>query len=105
MIATALRTIARGLVVLGSVALIAAVVLPAGLSGYVFLGLALLVLAFLMTLSRTYILRASMPAQGGLFEYKTHPVAYHVGFVVAVVLFGFVLVVLIRAYMGGHGLL
>ena len=101
MVATALRLTARGLVVLGAIALISAVVAPASLSAYVSLGLALWVLALLVTLSRAYMLRASMPAQGGLLEYKSHPVAYHVGFAVAVVIFGFVFGILIRGYISG----
>ena len=99
MIAAALRFTARGLVVLGSVALILAVMAPASLSSYIALGLALWVLALLITLSRAYILRAPMRAQGGLLEYKQHPVAYHIGFVVFIVIFGFILSVLIRAYI------
>ena len=99
MFAAALRVTARGLVALGAVALIAAAIFPASLSAYVPLALALWVLALLMTLARTYILRAPMPGRGGLFEYKEHPIAYHTGFLVAVGLFGFILTILLRAYI------
>ena len=86
---------------LGAFALIAPVIAPASLSAYVSLGLALWVLAFLLTLSRTYILRAPMPGQGGLFEYETHPVAYHAGFATAVAICGIIFGILIRAYIAG----
>jgi hypothetical protein len=101
MMAAALRFIARGLVALGAISLVSAVVAPASLSAYVSLGLALWTLALLITLSRTYMLRAPMPARGGLLEYNSHPIAYHAGFAVAVVIFAFVFVVLMKAYISG----
>jgi hypothetical protein len=101
MLPGALRITARGFVVLGAVALVIAAIFPTSLSPYAFLGLALWVLALLLTLSRTYILRAPWPGAGGLFEHKAHPVGYHASFFVAIAVFGFILAVLIRAYVLG----
>jgi hypothetical protein len=42
-----------------------------------------------------------MPGQGGLFEYETHPVAYHAGFATAVAICGIIFGILIRAYIAG----
>ncbi len=99
MLATSLRSIARALVLLGVIALFAAVIFPTSMSGTIFLGLALWVSAFLITFTRAYILRAPLPGRGGLFEYRAHPVAYHVGFDAVVAIFGFILGILIRGFL------
>jgi hypothetical protein len=98
-LATTLRFTARGLAVLGVVAFLAAAVRPGSLSAYVSLGFALWVLALLARITRTYILREPMPGRDGPFEYKEQPGAYHMRFIVAVLLFGFVLGILIRSFM------
>ena len=96
----ALTLCSVGLVGLGILAVLIAVAFPSDHSSKIYLGLALLALAFICRVVKHYLMRAPWPSRtGALVEATPHPVAYELSFFVSVALVGFIVWVLIRAYI------
>ena len=96
----ALSLCSWGLVGLGVAAIVASIAFPLEHPRKIYLGLALLALAFVVRLVKQYLMRAPWPSRGGaLVEASAHPIAYQLSFFASVALMGLIVWVLLRGYI------